>query len=51
MLMLLLALGLTGYTLVQAWRNWRGGNAAAGLGIALLSGCFLPLAIFLMLRD
>ncbi|CAG5079557.1 Uncharacterized protein TXXE_03315 [Thermobacillus xylanilyticus] len=50
-LMFLIALGLTGYSLAQAWRSWRGGNAAAGLGIALLSGCFLPLAIYLMLRD
>ena len=49
--MILIALGLTGYTLVQAWRNWRGGSAAAGFGIALLSCCFLPLAIYLMLRD
>jgi len=48
---LLIALGLTAYTIVQAWRNWRAGNKAAGLGIALLSGCFLPLALFLMLRD
>jgi hypothetical protein len=48
---LLLALGLTGYTLWQAWQNWRGGNKTAGLGIALLSGCYLPLAIYLMLRD
>ncbi|WP_296973829.1 hypothetical protein [Thermobacillus sp. ZCTH02-B1] len=51
MLMILIALGLTGYTLAQAWANWRGGGAAAGLAIALLSGCFLPLAIFLALRD
>jgi len=50
-LMLLIALGLTGYTLAQAWKVWRGGNAAAGLGIALLSGCFLPLAIYLLNRD
>jgi hypothetical protein len=50
-LMFLIALGLTGYSLAQAWRSWRGGNAAAGLGIALLSGCYLPLAIYLMLRD
>ena len=49
--MLLISLGLTGYTLVQAWRNWRGGNKAAGLGIVLLSGCFVPLAVYLMLRD
>lgn len=50
-LMFLIALGLTGYTLWQAWRNWRNGNKAAGLGIALLSGCYLPLAIYLMIRD
>jgi len=48
---MLIALGFTGYTLAQAWRSWRGGNKAAGLGIALLSGCYVPLAIYLILRD
>jgi len=49
--MLLIALGLTGYTLTLAWRTWRGGSRAAGIGIVLLSGCYLPLAIYLILRD
>lgn len=50
--MIVIALFLTGYTLLQAWRTWRKeNNAAAGAVIALLSGCFLPLALYLIYRD
>ena len=45
------AVFLTWYTFMQARLTWREGNKKAGLGIALLSGSFLPLAVYLSMRS
>ena len=41
---------LTYYTMMTARHEWRIGNKIAGLGILLLSGCYLPIAVYLQLR-
>lgn len=44
------AIGLSWYAFRLARAEWKSGNKKAGLGIALLSGCYLPLAIYLSIR-
>ncbi|MCZ8521024.1 MULTISPECIES: hypothetical protein [Paenibacillus] len=44
------ALYLTYYTFTYARKVWKDNKKAAGLTLVLLSGCFVPLTLYLLLR-
>ncbi|MGF7035959.1 hypothetical protein J2T17_007010 [Paenibacillus mucilaginosus] len=45
-----IALYLTYYTFTYARKVWNDNNKTAGLALLMLSGCYLPLSLYLHFR-